>query len=86
MYRLLDLDLHRVGEQRTLEFRTINCHSNLFLQIICNLYQRKKNTHIISLNNNYLGNVVSLLFCISSTCVHVKWMKAELKGDIWAIS
>lgn len=28
----------------------------------------------------------SLLFCISSTCVPVKWMKADFKGDIWAIS
>lgn len=50
------------------------------------LVSKEEKKHIITLNNNYLGNVESLLFFISSSCVHVKWMKAELKGDIWAIS
>lgn len=46
---------------------------------------KEEKKHIITLNNNYLGNV-ELLFFISSSSVHVKWMKAELKGDNWAIS
>lgn len=47
---------------------------------------KEEKKHIITLNNNYLGNVELLLFFISSSSVHVKWMKAELKGDNWAIS